>query len=197
VDSLRGIFSEYGLIFRRVAVEVAWLKQLAACPAISEVPPFSDEASALLQGLVSGFSETDAQRIKTIEATTNHDVKAVEYFLKESIAGNQELSAVSEFIHFACTSEDVNNLAHALMIKDGHQAIKVAYDEVTSVLTHLAREFAAQPLLSRTHGQAATPTTLGKEFANVVGPPQSTARHRECAAAARQTQWRRRQLQRP
>jgi adenylosuccinate lyase len=168
VDSLRGIFSEYGLIFRRVAVEVAWLKQLAACPAISEVPPFSEEASALLQGLVSGFSETDAQRIKTIEATTNHDVKAVEYFLKESIAGNEELSAASEFIHFACTSEDINNLAHALMIKDGHQAIKVAYDEVTSVLTHLAREFAAQPLLSRTHGQAATPTTLGKEFANVV-----------------------------
>ena len=168
VDSLRGIFSEYGLIYRRVTVEVAWLNQLAACPAISEVPPFSDEASALLEGLVRGFSESDAQRIKTIEATTNHDVKAVEYFLKESIAGNEELSAASEFIHFACTSEDINNLAHALMIKDGHQAMKTAYDEVTSVLTHLARQFAEQPMLSRTHGQAATPTTLGKEFANVV-----------------------------
>ena len=168
VDSLRSIFSEYGLIFRRVAVEVAWLNQLAACPAISEVPPFSDEASALLEGLVSGFSETDAQRIKTIEATTNHDVKAVEYFLKESIADNKELSAASEFIHFACTSEDINNLAHALMIKDGHQAMKAAYDEVTSILSHLARQYAEQPMLSRTHGQAATPTTLGKEFANVV-----------------------------
>tara|TARA_B100000497_G_scaffold19039_1_gene22558 strand:- start:193 stop:1506 length:1314 start_codon:yes stop_codon:yes gene_type:complete len=168
VDSLRGIFSEYGLIYRRVAVEVAWLNQLAACPAIPEVPPFSDEASAFLGGLVSGFSETDAQRIKAIEATTNHDVKAVEYFLKESIADNEELSAASEFIHFACTSEDINNLAHALMIKDGHQAMKAAYDEVTSVLMQLAREFAAQPMLSRTHGQAATPTTLGKEFANVV-----------------------------
>jgi len=168
VDSLRGIFSEYGLIYRRVAVEVAWLNQLAACPAIPEVLPFSDEASAFLGGLVSGFSETDAQRIKAIEATTNHDVKAVEYFLKESIADNEELSAASEFIHFACTSEDINNLAHALMIKDGHQAMKAAYDEVTSVLMQLAREFAAQPMLSRTHGQAATPTTLGKEFANVV-----------------------------
>jgi adenylosuccinate lyase len=168
VDSLRGIFSEYGLIYRRVAVEVAWLNQLAACPAIPEVPPFSDEASAFLGGLVSGFSETDAQRVKAIEATTNHDVKAVEYFLKESIADNKELSAASEFIHFACTSEDINNLAHALMIKDGHQAMKAAYDEVTSVLIQLAREFAAQPMLSRTHGQAATPTTLGKEFANVV-----------------------------
>ena len=197
VDSLRGIFSEYGLIYRRVAVEVAWLSQLAACPAISEVPPFSDEANALLGGLVSGFSETDAQRIKAIEATTNHDVKAVEYFLKESIADNEELSAASEFIHFACTSEDINNLAHALMIKDGHQAMKAAYDEVTSVLMQLAREFAAQPMLSRTHGQAATPTTLGKEFANVVARLNRQREHRECTAAARQTQWRRRQLQRP
>jgi adenylosuccinate lyase len=168
VDSLRGIFSEYGLIYRRVAVEVAWLNQLAACPAVSEVPPFSSEASALLERLVSDFSETDAQRIKTIEATTNHDVKAVEYFLKESIADNEELSAASEFIHFACTSEDINNLAHALMIKDGHQAMKAAYDNVTSVLTQLARQFAEQPMLSRTHGQAATPTTLGKDFAWVL-----------------------------
>ena len=168
VDSLRDIFSEYGLIYRRVAVEVAWLNQLAACPAISEVPPFSDEARTVLEELVRGFSETDAQRIKTIEAITNHDVKAVEYFLKESIAGNEELSAASEFIHFACTSEDINNLAHGLMVKDGHQAMKTAYDEVTSILTHLARQFAEQPMLSRTHGQPATPTTLGKEFANVV-----------------------------
>ena len=168
VDSLRDIFSEYGLIYRRVAVEVAWLNQLAACPAISEVPPFSDEARTVLEELVRGFSETDAQRIKTIEAITNHDVKAVEYFLKESIAGNEELSAASEFIHFACTSEDINNRAHGLMVKDGHQAMKTAYDEVTSILTHLARQFAEQPMLSRTHGQPATPTTLGKEFANVV-----------------------------
>ena len=168
VDSLREIFSEYGLIYRRVAVEIAWLKQLAACPAIAEVPPFSDETSTLLEGLVSGFSESDAQRIKTIEATTNHDVKAVEYFLKESIAGNEELSAASEFIHFACTSEDINNLAHALMIKDGHHVMATAYGEVAAILTQLAKQFAEQPMLSRTHGQPATPTTLGKEFANVV-----------------------------
>ena len=114
------------------------------------------------------FSEADAQRIKTIEATTNHDVKAVEYFLKESIVGNEELSAASEFIHFACTSEDINNLAHALMLKDGHRVMKAAYDDVASVLAQLARQFGEQPMLSRTHGQAATPTTLGKEFANVV-----------------------------
>ena len=168
VDSLREIFSEYGLIYRRVAVEIAWLKQLAACPAIAEVPPFSDETSTLLEGLVSGFSETDAQRIKAIEETTNHDVKAVEYFLKESIAGNEELSAASEFIHFACTSEDINNLAHALMIKDGHHVMATAYGEVAAILTQLAKQFAEQPMLSRTHGQPATPTTLGKEFANVV-----------------------------
>ena len=168
VVSLRDIFSEYGLIYRRVAVEIAWLKQLAACPAIAEVPPFSDETSTLLEGLVSGFSETDAQRIKAIEATTNHDVKAVEYFLKESIAGNEELSAASEFIHFACTSEDINNLAHALMIKDGHHVMATAYGEVAAILTQLAKQFAEQPMLSRTHGQPATPTTLGKEFANVV-----------------------------
>ena len=168
VDSLRDIFSEYGLIYRRVAVEIAWLRQLSACAAVLEIPPFSDEASACLKALVDDFSEADAQRIKTIEATTNHDVKAVEYFLKESIVGNEELSAASEFIHFACTSEDINNLAHALMLKDGHRVMKAAYDDVASVLAQLARQFGEQPMLSRTHGQAATPTTLGKEFANVV-----------------------------
>ena len=168
VDSLRDIFSEYGLIYRRVTVEIAWLRQLSACAAVLEIPPFSDEASAFLKALVDDFSEADAQRIKTIEATTNHDVKAVEYFLKESIVGNEELSAASEFIHFACTSEDINNLAHALMLKDGHRVMKAAYDDVASVLAQLARQFGEQPMLSRTHGQAATPTTLGKEFANVV-----------------------------
>jgi adenylosuccinate lyase len=166
---LRPIFSEFGLIRHRVLVEVRWLQALAAEPAIAEVPPFSGHASHILDGIVTGFSEEDARRVKNIERTTNHDVKAVEYFLKEKIAGNTELEAVSEFIHFACTSEDINNLSHALMLREGRgQVLLPQMDEVIASLRTLAHALAEQPMLARTHGQPASPTTLGKELANVV-----------------------------
>lgn len=168
VDSLRAVFSEFGLIQRRVQVEVAWLKALSACAQIPEVPPLSAEAAALLDGLVDGFSEQDAAAIKSIEATTNHDVKAVEYFLKSKVETSEELAAISEFIHFGCTSEDINNLSHALMIRDGHVVLTQQFQAVSHSLADLARQHAEQPMLSRTHGQSATPTTLGKEIANVV-----------------------------
>ena len=160
--------AELGLIQRRVYVEVSWLKALAQCEQIAEVPALNARASATLDDLVTGFSEEHAAEIKAIEATTNHDVKAVEYFLKSHIAGFEELSAISEFIHFGCTSEDINNLSHALMLRDGHVVISEQFNAVTGSLVELARQFADQPMLSRTHGQAATPTTLGKEIANVV-----------------------------
>jgi len=167
--SLRPIFSEYGLIRQRVTVEVCWLQALSRHPQISEVPAFSTEADALLNGIVSGFDEADAQRVKEIERTTNHDVKAVEYFLKEKIAGNGELEAVSEFIHFACTSEDINNLSHALMLKAGRdQVLLPQLDQIIEAIRALAHAHADKPMLSRTHGQPASPTTLGKEMANVV-----------------------------
>jgi len=166
---LRRIFSEYGLMRLRVEVEVRWLQSLAEHEGIAEVPRLSDAAQARLDGIVSGFDEAAARRIKAIEATTNHDVKAVEYFLKEQVASDPELAAISEFIHFACTSEDVNNLSHALMLRearDGH--LLPAMDELIARLHGLAEEHAEQPMLSRTHGQPASPTTLGKEMANVA-----------------------------
>jgi adenylosuccinate lyase len=168
VDLLRPIFSEFGLIRFRVQVEVRWLQALANQVEIFEVSPFSETANQLLENIISQFSEDDAQRVKTIEKTTNHDVKAVEYFLKEKIAGNTELEKVSEFIHFACTSEDINNLSYALMLKAGRVVILQQIDAVISSLTKLAKDTAAQPMLSRTHGQSATPTTVGKEIANTV-----------------------------
>jgi len=168
-EALRPIFSEYGLIHHRVTVEVRWLQALSRHPGIGEVPSFSDAANALLDGIVADFGEADARRIKEIERTTNHDVKAVEYFLKERIAGNAELEAVSEFIHFACTSEDINNLSHALMLRAGREQVLLPeLDRVIEDIRALAHAHAELPMLSRTHGQPASPTTLGKEMANVV-----------------------------
>lgn len=175
------IFSEYGLIRHRVLVEVRWLQALANFDAIPEVPAFSDAASQLLNNIVDQFGLDDAQRIKDIERTTNHDVKAVEYYLKEKIAGNNELEAVSEFIHFACTSEDINNLSHALMLTAGRNNVLLPQmDQVIEKMRELAHTYADQPMLSRTHGQPASPTTVGKEFANVVYRLQ---RQREQVAA--------------
>ena len=168
-EDLRPIFSEFGLIHHRVLVEIRWLQHLAASPAITEVPVFSEHANKILDGVVDNFSEKDAQRVKNIERTTNHDVKAVEYFIKEKIAGNTELDAVSEFVHFACTSEDINNLAYALMLREGrNQVLLPLLDELIDAVRQLAHEYADIPMLSHTHGQPATPTTAGKEMANVV-----------------------------
>ncbi|ABM18846.1 MULTISPECIES: adenylosuccinate lyase [Marinobacter] len=169
VSVFRSIFSEYGLIRNRVTVEIRWLQKLAAHPAITEVPAFSAEANAFLDKLVSEFSLADAERIKEIERTTNHDVKAVEYLIKEKIADVPELHAVTEFVHFACTSEDINNLSHGLMLREGlDHGLLPAMDNLVEKLAELAREHAEQPMLSRTHGQTASPTTVGKELANVV-----------------------------
>ena len=168
-EPLRDFFSEYALIKNRVIVEIEWLKALAAEPAIVEVPAFSAGAIALLDGIADQFSVADAERVKAIEATTNHDVKAVEYFLKEKTKAHAEIAAVSEFIHFACTSEDINNLSHALMLKGARDAVLLpALEKVIARLSDMAHEFAELPMLSRTHGQPASPTTVGKEFANVV-----------------------------
>jgi adenylosuccinate lyase len=168
-SQLRDVFSEYGLIRFRVLVEVRWLQQLSQHAQIAEVEPFSDAANQLLNDLVDNFSIEQAQRIKEIENTTNHDVKAVEYFIKETIADNAELNAVSEYIHFACTSEDINNLSHALMLKAGRDNVVLpALTEITDRLAEMAQQFADVPMLSRTHGQTASPTTVGKEIANVV-----------------------------
>jgi len=168
-ESLRPIFSEYGLIRHRVQVEVRWLQALAAHPAIGEVGALSEHADGLLNAIVDNFCEADAQRVKNIERTTNHDVKAVEYFLKEKVTGNAELEAIAEFFHFACTSEDINNLAYGLMLREARgQVLLPQIDEIIQALAALARHCADMPMLSRTHGQPATPTTLGKEMANVV-----------------------------
>ncbi len=168
-EQLRPIFSEFGLIRHRIQVEVRWLQALAAQEMIAEVPALSEHAINLLNGIVDNFSVEDAHRVKNIERTTNHDVKAVEYFLKEKIAGNSELEAVSEFIHFACTSEDINNLSHALMLREGRgQVLIPMLDELIHAIRQLAHDHADKPMLSRTHGQPASPTTLGKEMANVV-----------------------------
>ena len=168
-ERLRSVFSEFGLIRYRVIVEVRWLQHLAADPAIVEVAPFSEEANQLLNNLADNFTLEQALRIKEIERTTNHDVKAVEYLIKETIADNAELNAVSEFVHFACTSEDINNLSHALMLKEGRDEVIVpALQAITEQLATLSKDFAAVPMLARTHGQTASPTTVGKEFANVA-----------------------------
>jgi len=168
-ETLRPIFSEYGLIRHRVIVEIRWLQALAAHESITEVPALGGHAERVLNDIIENFSEQDAQRVKNIESTTNHDVKAVEYFLKEKIAGNTELEAVSEFIHFACTSEDINNLAYALMLREArNQSLLPLMDDVINALGELARRYADEPMLSRTHGQTATPTTVGKEMANVA-----------------------------
>jgi adenylosuccinate lyase len=169
VEALRPIFSEAGLMRYRVRVELHWLLALGDEPAIAEVPAFPADARASLLAIDDGFSPADAQRIKAIEATTNHDVKAVEYFIKERIADRAGLAAVKEFVHFACTSEDINNLAYALMLRDARDGVLLpALDGLIGKLRALAREHAALPMLSRTHGQTASPTTLGKEIANVV-----------------------------
>jgi adenylosuccinate lyase len=168
-QSLRPIFSEYGLIRHRVLVEVRWLQALARHAGISEVPALSSHAERLLNDIIEKFSEQDAQRVKNIERTTNHDVKAVEYFLKEKIAGNAELEAVSEFIHFACTSEDINNLAYALMLREArNQSLLPLMEDVIRAITDLSHRYADEPMLARTHGQTASPTTVGKEMANVA-----------------------------
>lgn len=167
-DALRPFLSEFGLIHARVTVEVRWLQALSNRPEIVEVAPFSNETNAALDAIVSNFSEEDANRIKEIERTTNHDVKAVEYFLKEKIAGITELQNAGEFIHFACTSEDINNLSHALMLKNGREVLVSSMKQILNAISALAITHAEQPMLSRTHGQTASPTTLGKEMANVA-----------------------------
>ncbi len=169
VEALRPIFSEMGLMQRRVLVEVRWLQALSAEKAIGEVASLSSNANATLQTLADKFSVADAERIKEIERTTNHDVKAIEYFIKERIGNDAELAKAKEFVHFACTSEDINNLAYALMLRDACDGVLLpAVDGVIAKLRDLAHTHAAQPMLSRTHGQTASPTTLGKEIANVV-----------------------------
>ncbi|MFY1027746.1 adenylosuccinate lyase [Actinobacillus seminis] len=167
--ALRSIFSEFGLLKFRVTVEVRWLQKLAATAQITEVPALSGEANDYLNRIVANFSLQDAERIKEIERTTNHDVKAVEYFLKEKTTALPELAAISEFIHFACTSEDINNLSHALMLKTAREEVILPeWQKLINEITRLANEYKSIPLLSRTHGQPASPTTVGKEMANVV-----------------------------
>ncbi len=167
--ALRDVFSEFGLIKRRVLVEVRWLQSLAALTGVTEVPTLSEAANRALEDIVDSFNESDAMRIKEIEATTNHDVKAVEYFVKERFGDNTELLAISEFVHFACTSEDINNLSHGLMLRDGMDEVLLpAMGQVVAALSDIALATATLPMLSRTHGQTASPTTVGKEFANVV-----------------------------
>jgi adenylosuccinate lyase len=168
VDALRGQFSEYALIRQRVRVELAWLLALAAEPAIAEVPAFTDAAKAAIAELAASFSVEDAARVKAIERTTNHDVKAVEYWLKERFASLPEIARVTEFIHFACTSEDINNLAYGIALREARQTVLTPLlESIAADLRALAHRHADLPMLARTHGQPATPTTLGKEFANV------------------------------
>ena len=168
VDSLRPYLSEFGLIHARVTVEVRWLQTLANHADIHEIQPFSAATNERLDAIVANFSEADAMRIKDIERTTNHDVKAVEYFLKEKIADIDALKDAGEFIHFACTSEDINNLSHALMLKSGRDVLAQTMQKIIDEIAALAETHADQPMLSRTHGQTASPTTLGKEMANVA-----------------------------
>ncbi|WP_434778363.1 adenylosuccinate lyase [Neisseria sp. Ec49-e6-T10] len=169
VSALQNIFSEYGLMKFRVQVELCWLKSLASEPRIGEIPAFSEHTVAQIDEVIAGFSVEDAEAVKAIEATTNHDVKAIEYWLKERFSMTPEILAASEFIHFACTSEDINNLSHALMLKTASDTVFIPFlNKVVEKISTLAREFAAVPMMSRTHGQPATPTTLGKELANIV-----------------------------
>jgi adenylosuccinate lyase len=167
VGALRAHFSEYGLIRNRIRVEIAWLEALAHAPQLTEIPEFSAATRAELAALVEGFSVNDADQVKAIEARTNHDVKAMEYWLKERLGHNDEVMRVSEFIHFACTSEDINNTSHGLMLSEARSGVLLpALDQVIARLRELAHELADAPMLSRTHGQPASPTTLGKEMAN-------------------------------
>ncbi len=169
VDALRPVFSEYGLIRARVKVEIEWLLALAAEPGIGELPPFDAAATATLRALADGFSVADAARVKQIERTTNHDVKAVEYFIKERLKDDAALAPALEFVHFACTSEDINNLSYGLMLAQARREVLLpGFESIAATLRALAHAQAAQPMLSRTHGQTASPTTLGKEVANVV-----------------------------
>jgi len=169
LDALRPYFSEYALIKHRAWVEVEWLKALSAEPALAEIAPFSAETIRELDAAIINFSESDATQVKAIEARTNHDVKALEYWLKEKFDGNLEVKKASEFIHFACTSEDINNLSHGLMLKTARDSVMLPFlNTVIARLTELSHELASTPMLSRTHGQTASPTTVGKEFANVV-----------------------------
>ncbi|MDM8558583.1 adenylosuccinate lyase [Candidatus Parabeggiatoa sp. HSG14] len=178
--ALRSILSEFGLIRYRVFVEIRWLQFLSAHPDIVEVPKFSSEAQTLLNDLANNLTVDEAQKIKSIERTTNHDVKAVEYFIREKIIIHPELMAASEFIHFACTSEDISNLAYALMLSEARQKILLPkMDAVLTALTGLAGQYADIPMLSRTHGQPASPTTLGKEIANTA-----YRLHRQCEQVA-------------
>lgn len=166
---LRSIFSEFGLLKYRVQVEVRWLQKLASTEQIAEVPAFDEAANALLDNIVADFNEQDAASIKEIERTTNHDVKAVEYFLKEKVQGNEQLHAVNEFIHFACTSEDINNLSHALMLREARDEVILPYcDKLIAELKRMALEYKNVAMMARTHGQPASPTTMGKEMANVM-----------------------------
>jgi adenylosuccinate lyase len=182
VDALRPIFSEYGLIKARVKVEVEWLLALAAEPGIVELEPFSDDAAGRLRALAEQLKPADAARVKEIERTTNHDVKAVEYFIKERLKDDAELAPALEFVHFACTSEDINNLGYALMLSEARQRVLLPkLDQLIKTLRAMAHEHAALPMLSRTHGQTASPTTVGKEIANVVARLQ---RQGELLAAA-------------
>jgi adenylosuccinate lyase len=167
VAELQPIFSEYGLMRHRLLIEVSWLKLLASEPVIAEVSALTPDALHYLEDLVSNFSDTDAQQIKGLEAKTNHDVKAVEYFLKQRMAERAELLPLLEFVHFACTSEDINNLSYALMLKTARDTCLLpAAQTLLAKLKHLAHAHAAEPMLARTHGQPASPTTVGKEFAN-------------------------------
>ena len=180
VSTLRPIFSEYGLIKARVTVEVRWFQMLAGNPDIQEVPAFSADATAFLDAIVDNFSETHAQRVKAIESTTNHDVKAVEYFLKEQVAEHDELSPLSEFFHFACTSEDINNLSYALMLKQARDDVMLPMlNSMLKSITNGAHKLAGQPILARTHGQPASPTTMGKEWANTAYRMQRQIKHIE------------------
>ncbi len=169
VDLLRPHFSEYGLIHARLRVEIEWLKALAADPHFTEIPAFSAATIAELDGLVNNFTAGDAAEVKGIEATTNHDVKALEYWIKDKTKANAEVTKVSEFIHFACTSEDINNLSHALMCKGAREEVMLpVLDKVIAKLTEMAHAYADVPMMCRTHGQPATPSTMGKEMANVA-----------------------------
>jgi len=178
VDALRNYFSEFGLIRFRVLIEIEWLKALSAQVEISEIPHYSAATIKQLDALNANFCETDALAIKSIEATTNHDVKAVEYWLREKLSSNPEAAKTLEFIHFACTSEDINNLSHALMLKGGRDAVMLpALQVLIGRLKNLAHQHANLPMLCRTHGQTATPSTLGKEMANVVYRLQRAERY--------------------
>lgn len=169
VDPLRPFFSEYALIKHRALVEVEWLKALAAAPSIKEIQSFSPSTIQELDAAINNFGEADAAQVKTIEMRTNHDVKALEYWLKDKFANNAEIKKASEFIHFACTSEDINNLSHALMLKNAREQVMLpSLAGLIARLTELANQLADQPMLSRTHGQTASPSTMGKELANVV-----------------------------